>query len=50
MLFVARVKEGRTNLLLEFNKNIRQATIRDLGELGSWRSEFGERGNNTGYL
>ena len=28
--------------MLEFNKNIRQATIRDLGKLGTWRSEFGE--------
>lgn len=29
-------------VLLEFNKNIRQATIRDLEKLGAWRKEFQE--------
>ena len=40
--FCSQGEKGSSKLLMQFNKNIRQATIRDLGKLGAWRSEFEE--------
>lgn len=38
----SKEKKFSCKLLMEFNKNIRQATIRDLGKLGEWKADFEE--------